>query len=143
MGWEYLAAINLIETGMGRIRGTSVAGAQGPMQFMPATWAAYGAGGDINSTRDAIMAAGRYLAANGFANPGGIDGALFAYNRHPAYVRGVSAVAKVMELDPQTFYGYYHWQVYYLTTVGDVLLPVGYESTAQIPVADYLARHPQ
>jgi hypothetical protein len=35
--WEYLAAINLVETGMGRIRGLSVAGAQGPMQFMPAT----------------------------------------------------------------------------------------------------------
>ena len=143
MGWEYLAAVNLVETGMGRIRGTSVAGAQGPMQFMPATWAAYGAGGDINSTRDSILAAGRYLSANGFANPGGIDGALFAYNRHPAYVRGVAAIARVMELDPQAFHGYYHWEIYYLTTMGDVLLPVGYESAAPIPVADYLATHPQ
>jgi membrane-bound lytic murein transglycosylase B len=142
VGWEYLAAINLVETGMGRIRGTSVAGAQGPMQFMPATWAAYGAGGDINSTRDAIMAAGRYLAANGFANPGGIEGALFAYNRHPAYVRGVAALARVMELDPRTFYGYYHWQVFYLTALGDVLLPVGYEATEPVPAADYLAAHP-
>jgi membrane-bound lytic murein transglycosylase B len=142
VGWEYLAAINLVETGMGRIRGTSVAGAQGPMQFMPATWAAYGAGGDINSTRDAIMAAGRYLAANGFANPGGIEGALFAYNRHPAYVRGVAAVARVMELDPRAFYGYYHWQVFYLTSLGDVLLPVGYEATEPIAAADYLATHP-
>jgi len=35
--WEYLAAINLIETGMGRIRGLSSAGAQGPMQFLPTT----------------------------------------------------------------------------------------------------------
>ena len=34
--WKYLAAINLVETGIGRIRGTSIAGAQGPMQFMPA-----------------------------------------------------------------------------------------------------------
>ena len=143
VGWEYLAAINLVETGMGRIRGTSVAGAQGPMQFMPATWDAYGAGGDVNSTRDSIMAAGRYLAANGFANPGGIDGALFAYNRHPAYVRGVATIARVMELDPRSFYGYYHWQVYYLTAMGDVLLPVGYEATESIPVADYLATHPQ
>ena len=33
--WRYLAAINLVETGLGRIRGTSIAGAQGPMQFMP------------------------------------------------------------------------------------------------------------
>ncbi|OWY58821.1 hypothetical protein B7486_77915, partial [cyanobacterium TDX16] len=36
--WEYLAAINLVETGMGRIRGDSSAGAKGPMQFIPSTW---------------------------------------------------------------------------------------------------------
>ena len=40
--WTYLASIHLVETRMGRIRGTSVAGAQGPMQFIPATWASYG-----------------------------------------------------------------------------------------------------
>jgi hypothetical protein len=142
VGWEYLAAINLVETGMGRIRGTSVAGAQGPMQFMPATWAAYGAG-DINSARDSILAAGRYLAANGFANPGGIDGALYRYNNHPAYVRGVAALARVMELDPRAFYGYYHWEIFFLSALGDVRLPVGYEATQPIPVADYLATHPQ
>ena len=44
VGWNYLAAINLIETGLGRIDGISTAGAQGPMQFMPATFAAYGEG---------------------------------------------------------------------------------------------------
>ena len=62
--WRYLAAIHLVETGTGRIRGTSAAGAQGPMQFLPATWEAYGGGGDINDTRDAIHGAARYLAAN-------------------------------------------------------------------------------
>lgn len=142
VGWEYLAAINLVETGMGRIRGTSIAGAQGPMQFMPATWAVYGQG-DVNSPHDAILAAGRYLAANGFAAPGGIDGALFRYNNHPAYVRGVAAIARVMELDPMAFFGYYHWETYYLTALGDVRLPLGYESIEPIPVADYLAAHPQ
>ena len=45
VGWNYLAAINLIETRFGSIAGLSTAGAQGPMQFMPETWAAYGAGG--------------------------------------------------------------------------------------------------
>jgi hypothetical protein len=33
--WAYLAAIHLVETRMGRIRGTSTAGARGPMQFNP------------------------------------------------------------------------------------------------------------
>ena len=63
--WQYLAAINLVETGMGRITGLSVAGAQGPMQFMPATWEAFGDGGDVHNPRDAILGAARYLAHNG------------------------------------------------------------------------------
>jgi membrane-bound lytic murein transglycosylase B len=66
-GWNYLAAINLVETGLGRIVGVTPAGAQGPMQFLPATFAKYGDGGDIRSPHDSIMAAGRFLAANGFA----------------------------------------------------------------------------
>ena len=140
--WEYLAAINLVETGMGRIRGTSVAGAQGPMQFIPTTWARWGRG-DINDPRDAIMAAGRYLASRGFARPGGRPGALYAYNNHPAYVRGVTRLAEVMQDHPRAFFGYYHWQVYYLSSAGDVLLPVGYEQQRAIPVRRWLARHPQ
>src|SRR3977135_1036146 len=64
VAWQYLAAINLSETNMGRIQGLSSAGAQGPMQFMPATWASYGRG-DVNNPRDAILAAGRYLQAHG------------------------------------------------------------------------------
>jgi hypothetical protein len=140
VGWEYLAAINLVETGMGRIRGTSVAGAQGPMQFIPATWARYGEG-DINSPRDAIRAAARYLTANGFTRRGGIDGALWRYNNHTAYVRGVRLLAEVMQRRPAAFLGYYHWDVYYLTTEGDVLLPVGYREKRAIPVRRWLAEH--
>ena len=79
IGWEYLAAINLVETGMGRIRGTSVAGAQGPMQFLPTTWASWGRG-DIQDPADAIMAAARYLAHDGGARPSRLDDALFRYN---------------------------------------------------------------
>jgi membrane-bound lytic murein transglycosylase B len=139
--WEYLAAINLVESAMGRIRGTSDAGAQGPMQFLPATWAAYGEG-DVNDPHDAIRAAGRYLAANGGAD-GNLSGALYAYNHSDHYVAGVTAIARVIEADAAAFRGYYHWQVYYLTTVADVWLPVGYQSTEPIPVAEYLSAHPQ
>lgn len=41
----------------------SPAGAQGVAQFMPATWVAYGNGGDPFSATDAIPAYGRYMAA--------------------------------------------------------------------------------
>lgn len=133
--WPYLAAINLVETGIGRIRGTSTAGAQGPMQFLPATWEAYGAGGDINDTRDAIMGAARYLAANNGA--GDIDNALFRYNNSARYVQGVKLYADLIASHPRAFLGYYHWGIWYLTDQGDVFLPVGYEQTAPIPVDDY------
>lgn len=140
VGWNYLAAINLIETGFGRVAGVSTAGAQGPMQFMPATFAAYGGGGDIHSPRDSIMAAGRYLAANGFAqNP---DNALFRYNNSNQYVRAVDDYASVLAADPAAFAGYYRWDVVYYTTAGDVVLPIGYSAPAPTPVADYLAAHP-
>lgn len=139
--WNYLAAINLIETRFGSIAGTSTAGAQGPMQFMPSTWAAYGQGGDVTAPRDAIMGAGRYLAASGFAtNP---DRAIFSYNNANQYVRAVQDFATVLAADPATFGYYYLWDVYYFTTAGDVLLPVGYDQATRIPVAEYLASHPQ
>ena len=141
VAWNYLAAINLIETRLGSIAGVSTAGAQGPMQFLPATFAQYGQGGDITAPRDAIMAAGRYLAASGFAT--NRDRALFAYNRADAYVRAVSDYATAIGGDPAAFGGYYRWDVYYNTTAGDVLLPIGYAETSRIPVADYLATHPQ
>ena len=138
--WAYLAAINFVETSMGRIRGTSVAGAQGPMQFIPTTWDIYGRG-DINSTRDSIFAAGRFLKAHGFKRSRAA--ALFRYNNSTAYVRGVSLVARLMQRRPRAFYGYYHWKVYYLTRVGSVLLPEGYASKRGIPVRSYLAEHPE
>ena len=139
--WNYLAAINMIETRFGRIVGPSSAGAQGPMQFLPSTFAGYGDGGDIYSPHDSIMAAGRYLAANNFASDP--DHALFRYNNSDLYVRAVNDYAAVLAADPAAFTGYYRWDVYYRTTAGDVVLPVGYAASAPIPVADYLATHPQ
>ena len=141
VGWNYLAAINLIETGLGRVVGVSDAGAQGPMQFLPSTFADYGDGGDILSPHDSIMAASRYLAANGFADHH--DDALFRYNNWERYVRAVNDYAAVLAADPASFAGYYRWDIYYHTTAGDVLLPIGYVATSPIPVTDYLATHPQ
>lgn len=139
--WEYLAAINLVETAMGRIRGTSVAGAQGPMQFIPTTWDIYGEGGDINNAHDAILAAARLLRANGFARDKGA--ALWRYNNSWAYVRGVTHHAEVMRRDPRQLRGYLAWQVYYLTRRGSVWLPTGYERRQPVSVASYLRRHPE
>jgi len=142
IGWEYLAAINLVETGMGRIRGTSVAGARGPMQFLPSTWARWGRG-DIEDPGDSILAAARYLAHDGGARPGRLDDALFRYNNSTHYVRGVTLLAQVMERHPRAFYGYYHWDVYYLTRRGDVRLPVGYDQSRPLPVEQWLRAHPR
>lgn len=141
VGWNYLAAINLIETHFGSVTGDSSAGAQGPMQFMPSTFAAYGKGGDIHSPRDSIMAAGNYLAANGFAHDP--DHALFRYNNADAYVRAVSDYAAALAADRAAFGAFYRWDVYYVSTAGDVLLPIGYAAESPIPVDDYLATHPQ
>ena len=126
VSWSYLAAINLVETRMGRIRGDSYAGAQGPMQFMPKTWDAYG-DGDVNDPRDAILAAARYLSATGA--PENMERAIWHYNHDPEYVDAVMKYAAVMKGDPNAFRGYYGWQVYYQTANGVYLLPVGWSKT--------------
>ena len=40
---------------------SSPVGAQGPAQFMPDTWEAWGEGGDVNDPEDAMAAYGRYM----------------------------------------------------------------------------------
>ncbi len=122
--WYYLASINLVESRMGRIRGLSTAGAQGPMQFIAPTWASYGEG-DVNDPHAAIVAAGRYLKAAGA--PGDMAKALYAYNHAEAYVNAIAGYAEVMKADPDAFRGYYGWQVYYPTKDGPILLKVGWK----------------
>lgn len=123
--WPYLAAIHLVETRMGRIRGVSSAGAQGPMQFMPATWAAYGEG-DIQSNRDSIRAAARYLKRNNA--PADMRNAVWNYNHSWHYVDAVQAYAAEMTRDERAYFGYHGWQVYYWTVAGDTLLAEGWAS---------------
>jgi transglycosylase-like protein with SLT domain len=125
VSWQYLAAINLIETNMGRIQGLSSAGAQGPMQFMPSTWAYYGRG-DVNNPHDAILAAGRYLQAHGA--PQDMTRAIYAYNPSMLYVRAVQLYAQEMFDNARTFLAYYNWQVYVPTPAGNTLLPVGFSN---------------
>lgn len=139
--WELLAAINFVETGFGKIRGLSSAGARGPMQFMPATWDAYGQG-DVNDPRDAIHAAARYLAARG-GSPFDERKALWAYNQHDGYVDGVQAYASILRRDPDALRGLHQWQILYLSEHGDVWLPVGYREARPISVGSYLRQYPE
>jgi membrane-bound lytic murein transglycosylase B len=111
-----LAAVNFVESAFGRLRNTSTAGAQGPMQFIPSTWAAYGLGGDIGDPRDAILGAANYLHASGA--PSDVRGALFAYNPSNHYVNAVLAYAERIRRDLRAFFSYYSWQVYVRTTAG-------------------------
>ena len=83
--WTVLAAIGEAESGFGANDGPSSAGALGPMQFEPSTWALYGDGGNIMNPADAIPAAARLLVANGA--PGNLQQAIFAYNHSASYVQ--------------------------------------------------------
>jgi len=114
--WHVLAAVNFVESAFGRLRNESTAGARGPMQFMPATWRAYGLGGDIRDPHDAILGAANYLHASGA--PRDDRGALFHYNHSPQYVSAILHFARRIRRDPRTFYAYYAWQVYVGTPKG-------------------------
>jgi membrane-bound lytic murein transglycosylase B len=111
--WTVLASINFVESAFGRVRSASEAGARGPMQFLPATWRAYGMGGDIDDPRDAILAAANYLHRSGA--PEDLDRALFAYNHSTSYVRAIHRFADRMRTDERAYLTYYAWQVF----VGD------------------------
>ncbi|MFD5946728.1 lytic murein transglycosylase [Streptomyces collinus] len=73
--------------------------AVGPMQFIPSTWARWGADGngdgrtDPNNLFDAALAAGRYLCAGGrdLSVPAQLDRAILGYNHSAAYLRTVRA----------------------------------------------------
>jgi len=116
VAWQVLAAVNFVETGFNKIRSASSAGAQGPMQFIPATWRAYGMGGDIRDPRDAIMGAANYLRRSGA--PRSYRRALYAYNPSYAYVRAVLRYARVIRARPQAFYALHSWQIFVRTPGG-------------------------
>ena len=102
LSWTVLAAIGQIESADGRNVGPSSAGALGPMQFLPSTWAEWGIDGfgpsgppDVMNAFDAVPSAARMLCADG-AQAGtetGLRQAIFAYNHADWYVTDVLTLA--------------------------------------------------
>jgi len=99
MDWTLLAAVHRTETSFGRGTAVSSAGALGPMQFMPATWATYGVDGDgdgdgaSDDVVDAVFGAANYLCANGAGDPTRLRAAVFNYNHSLDYVDEVLSIA--------------------------------------------------
>jgi membrane-bound lytic murein transglycosylase B len=100
MAWSLLAAVGQVESNHGANPGTSYAGAQGPMQFMPATFRAYAVDGDDDGDRDihdpddAVFSAANYLCANGAGRGGpALERAVWHYNHADWYVRLVLKLA--------------------------------------------------
>ena len=140
--WEVLAAVNLVESGMGRIDGVSVADARGPMQFLPTTWAepGIGQGGDIRDPRTAIHAAARYLVRRGGLQD--LRKGLWGYNNSDHYGRGVLEYAALLREDPAAYRGLYHWEVHYAAEGGDLWLPLGYRQSHALAVLTYRRARP-
>jgi len=105
--WTVLAAIGTVESGNGTSNlpgvhsGANPAGAEGPMQFEPATFARYAnpvPPGGANppspyDPADAVYAAARDLCANSGQGGADLPAAVYAYNHDPSYVAQVLGLA--------------------------------------------------
>lgn len=112
--WPVLAAIGRVESDSGRssapgVRsGANDAGAEGPLQFEPSTFAAYatvGPGGTVPASPydpvDAAFTAAHLLCADGGGRAGGLTGAVAAYNHSAVYVGTVLVLALALASNPE------------------------------------------
>jgi cell wall-associated NlpC family hydrolase len=115
LSWAVLAAIGTVETGSGQSNaagvwsGANSAGAEGPMQFEPATFAAYGTVGPSGASPaspydpvDAVYSAAALLCANGAGSPATLSTAITDYNHSDIYVDTVLTLALAFGDAPQT-----------------------------------------
>jgi membrane-bound lytic murein transglycosylase B len=98
--WAILAGIGKVETDHGRNRAVSTAGARGPMQFLPSSWASFGIDGDgdgraeITDPADSVFTAARYLCASHGDQP------IWNYNHADWYVTRVLRAARTYSTLP-------------------------------------------
>jgi cell wall-associated NlpC family hydrolase len=113
--WSVLAAIGTVETSSGQSTlpgvwsGSNSAGAEGPMQFEPPTFAAYatvGPGGVRPASPydpiDAVYTAATYLCANGAGSASTLHLAIDDYNHSQTYVDTVLTLSLAFEQEPAT-----------------------------------------
>lgn len=113
LSWSVLAAIGTVESDSGRstapgvASGANAAGAEGPMQFEPATFAAHatvGPGGvspaDPYDAVDAVYTAASLLCADGAGSTSGLRSAVLAYNHSTTYADTVLTLSLAFADDP-------------------------------------------
>lgn len=113
--WSVLAAIGRVESDSGRSRapgvasGANAAGAEGPMQFEPATFARYGVVGPGGvappspyDPADAVYSAAKLLCADGGGDPASLTTAIGDYNHSSVYVETVVVLAQALVSNPAT-----------------------------------------
>ena len=111
--WSVLSAVGRVESDSGRssapgvASGANLAGAEGPMQFEPATFARYGVVGPGGVSPpspydpvDAIYSAAHLLCSDGAARPSTLARAIDAYNHSSVYVATVLVLAEALDADP-------------------------------------------
>jgi cell wall-associated NlpC family hydrolase len=115
LDWSVLAAIGTVESGSGQSdapgvwSGANSAGAEGPMQFEPATFAAHATTGPDGvqppspyDPIDAVYTASSMLCADGAGSALDLRGAVYDYNHSSTYVDTVLTLSLAFQQDPDT-----------------------------------------